>query len=423
MCDDTERMAACAAAVVLFSGQLLINQAKRKQKKRRWWVSSFNKSRSRYNATDMLSDFVREPSKTFENFCRMSQDDFTFLLNKIGPHISKIDTNMRQCIPTQARFAIALRFLATGDSYKSLSYLFKVSIQTVSRCVDDVCKAIMQELREEIKLPRSSHEWLEIAEEFNGKWNFPHCIGALDGKHCVMQSPIHSGSEYINYKGTFSIVLLALVDADYNFIFVDCGCQGRISDGGVYRNTEFYKKLCRSELDIPQPDFLPSKEEKMPYVFVADSAFALTVNMMKPYAGNHNKGTKERVFNYRLSRARRIVENAFGIMSSVFRVLSKPILLQPDKVTDIVMTCVLLHNFLRRSKKSRQIYTPVGIFDTDHEGVIQPGSWRNDQEGMSSLLPLRSLPRRAAVTAKSVRDKFAEYFVTNGAVSWQNNYS
>ncbi|CAK1595085.1 unnamed protein product [Parnassius mnemosyne] len=152
MLSDTERMAACAAAVVLFSGERLINQAKIKQRKRLWWVSSFNKSRSSYNATNMLSDFVRETSGTFENFCRMSQDDFTFLLNKIGPHISKIDTNMRQCIPIQERFAIALRFLATGGSYKSLSYLFKVSKQTVSRCIVDVCKAIIQELKEEIKV-------------------------------------------------------------------------------------------------------------------------------------------------------------------------------------------------------------------------------------------------------------------------------
>lgn len=271
-------------------------------------------------------------------------------------------------------------------------------------------------------MPQSSQEWLKIAEEFNNTWNFPHCLGALDGKHVVIQSPEHSGSEFINYKGTFSIVLLALVDADYNFIFVDCGCQGRISDGGVYRNTELYNKICRNELNFPQPDNLPLKEEKMPYVFLADSAFALTENMMKPYAGNHNRGTKERVFNYRLSRARRIVENVFGIMAAIFRVLRKPILLQPHKVTDIVMTCVLLHNFLRRSKKSRQIYTPVGVFDSDNGDIIEAGSWRNGQDEINSLLPLRALPRRAAVTAKTVRDKFAEYFVTNGSVSWQNNY-
>ena len=100
----------------------------------------------------MLADFVKEPSKYFENFCRISLEDFEYLLNKIGPHIAKSDTNMRKCIPVQERFAIALRFLASGDSYKSLAYLFKVSIPTVSRCVNDVCKALMQELSQEIKV-------------------------------------------------------------------------------------------------------------------------------------------------------------------------------------------------------------------------------------------------------------------------------
>lgn len=100
----------------------------------------------------MLIDFVKEPSKKFENFCRMSEEDYEYILNKIGPYISKTDTNMRKCIPIQERFGIALRFLASGDSFTSLSYLFKVSIQTVSNCVNDVCKALLHELREEIKV-------------------------------------------------------------------------------------------------------------------------------------------------------------------------------------------------------------------------------------------------------------------------------
>jgi hypothetical protein len=88
------------------------------------------------------------------------------------------------------------------------------------------------------QLPHNSEQWLKICQEFNEKWNFPHCLGAIDGKHIVIQSPNKSGTEYFNYKDTFSIVLMALVDANYNFIFVDVGCQGRISDSGVYRNTD-----------------------------------------------------------------------------------------------------------------------------------------------------------------------------------------
>lgn len=80
-------------------------------------------------------------------------------------------------------------------------------------------------------MPNTSDNWKQVAEQFDAKWNFPHCLGSLDGKHIVTQSPMNSGSEFYNYKGTFSVVLMALVDANYNFLFVDIGCQGRISDG------------------------------------------------------------------------------------------------------------------------------------------------------------------------------------------------
>ena len=67
-------------------------------------------------------------------------------------------------------------------------------------------------------------------------WQFPHCIGAIDGKHIALFSPVNSGSTYFNYKGFLSIVLLALVDADYKLTYVDIGCQGPISDGRIFKN-------------------------------------------------------------------------------------------------------------------------------------------------------------------------------------------
>jgi len=101
----------------------------------------------------MLDDLTMNFSKKFENFCRMSHEDFEFLLNKIGPSISKMDTNMRKCIPIQEKLAVTLRFLASGDSFVSLSYMFKFSPQAVSRCVQEVCRALVQELKDEIKVP------------------------------------------------------------------------------------------------------------------------------------------------------------------------------------------------------------------------------------------------------------------------------
>lgn len=87
----------------------------------------------------------------------------------------------------------------------------------------------------------------------------------------------------------------------------------------------------------------------MPYVFVGDEAFQLTSNVMKPFSGLHNKRTKERIFNYRSSRARRVSENAFGIMSSSFRIFRKPILLEPGTATKVTLAAIHLHNYLRKS--------------------------------------------------------------------------
>ena len=105
----------------------------------------------------------------------------------------------------------------------------------------EVCDAIIEALACEYMCFSSNKE------------EFPHCIGAIDGKHIALSNPLDNGSTYFNYKGLFNIVLLALADADYKFIYVDIGCQGRFSDGGVFENCELYQLLPSSQDDIPPP--------------------------------------------------------------------------------------------------------------------------------------------------------------------------
>lgn len=93
--------------------------------------------------------------------------------------------------------------------------------------------------------------WQGIEEGFKNKWNFPNCIGAIDGKHVNIIAPPNSGSLFFNYKKTFSIVLLAIVDPEYRFIAVDIGAYGKNSDGGIYSSSTFGKALERNTLNIP----------------------------------------------------------------------------------------------------------------------------------------------------------------------------
>jgi len=139
------------------------------------------------------------------------------------------------------------------------------------------------------QLPKSNCEWMAVADQFLIKWNFPHSLGNIDGKHVQTITPESSDRIYFNYKGTFSIVLLGVANATYNFIYADVGCQGRISDGGVFKYTSLYEKIEQGKLNLPADETLPGRTNPVSFVFVADDAFALATHIMKPYPG-HKSG-------------------------------------------------------------------------------------------------------------------------------------
>ncbi|XP_063242786.1 uncharacterized protein LOC134542451 [Bacillus rossius redtenbacheri] len=417
MYDEEDEILLVSSAVVVIAAYHCM-QRKHKRRSRRWWCSNLFKDRVSNQMLGVLK--AQEISGQYKNFTRMSPTTFEDLLIKIGPKICKKETHLREPITIQDRLAVTLRFLATGDSYSSLQYLFRISKQAIGGIVTEVCSALIEVLKENIKLPKNPAEWMEVVKVFEDLWNLPHCVGAIDGKHVIIQSPMNSGSEFYNYKSQFSIVLFALVDGNYNFLFADVGCQGRISDGGVFNNSKLYDMMTKRTLGLPSPTELPGRQMKVPYFFAADNAFALGENILKPYSGDLEKGSCKRIFNYRLSRARRVVENAFGIASSVFRVLRKPILLEPEKVQLIVTAIIHLHNHLRWH--STNLYTPQELMDYEEGGVLTEGSWRKD-ENMTSLVPLRSIPRRSSAHFQKIRDELADYCVKEGAISWQKSYA
>ena len=145
---------------------------------------------------------------------------------------------MRQPIAADEKMAVTLRCLAIDESYESLMYQFRIHRTTIGRFIPQVSRAIYAALKDEyLKVPSTEHEWEFISDETFKRWNFPNAFAAADGKHIALFHPDGSGSEYYNYKGFYSLVLLAFVDYDYKFLLIDVGCQGRISDGGVFSNS------------------------------------------------------------------------------------------------------------------------------------------------------------------------------------------
>ena len=136
--------------------------------------------------------------------------------------VTKKTTMMHQPIDPEIKIAITARFLATGELYESLMYQFQVHSSAISKFIPVVCNKIYETFKGRfLQLPDTTEEWEIIEHETRRLWQFPNCIGAADRKHIVIIHPSNSGSEFYNYKGVFSIVLLVIVDYDYIFIFAD----------------------------------------------------------------------------------------------------------------------------------------------------------------------------------------------------------
>ena len=210
--------------------------------------------------------------------------------------------------------------MSTGDSYHTLNNRFRVGVSTIHNAVTETCDAIWEVLSEEEMPVTRREDWIQIEHEFHQSWQFPNCIDALDGKHIIITSPANTGSLYHNYKGTFSINLMALVDANYCFTFIDVGNYGSNADGTVFSKSEFGQLFLSHKLDTPGPKAIPNAPQfgNLPHVIVADEAFPLKPNIMRPYPRSKNArrlSHPKQIYNYRLSRARPIVENAFGILA------------------------------------------------------------------------------------------------------------
>ncbi|XP_040071726.1 uncharacterized protein LOC120844158 [Ixodes scapularis] len=187
----------------------------------------------RYTKSTLLRTSGERPCPN-RRLLRVNTDHFADILLSIASCIQKLDTEVRPAIPAKDKLQLTLRFLASGESQHSLSRQFCISYSAVNVFLVETCDTIYKMLGPKYLVsPRTKDEWLAVMKNFYERWQFPQCIGALDGKHVTIIKPLNSGSVYFNYKKTFSIVLFALVDADSRFLYIDVGAPGSDRDEGI----------------------------------------------------------------------------------------------------------------------------------------------------------------------------------------------
>ncbi|XP_068989247.1 putative nuclease HARBI1 [Neodiprion pinetum] len=298
----------------------------------------------------------------------MQPEQFDTLLQLVSPRITKSHV-VREPITASTRLALTLRYLASGDSMVFLSYAFRIGKSTVTGIISDTCEVLWTTLKDKVLFQPSAHNWLNIAEQFKDIWNFPKCIGAIDGKHVNIEARPNSGSTYYNYKGNHSLMLMAMCDAIYWFTLVDIGAQGRQSDGGVFRKSNIGKAFKNELLSLSLPT-LSSVREALPYV-------------------------------------------------------TRPILASTETIEGIIKASVCLHNWLKKDEDStpamKRTYCPPVFADSiSSTGHINDGQWRAEVPCAMGIAKLRRTgSNRYSQNASIVRETFTDFFNNEGAVEWQ----
>ncbi|XP_022210453.2 protein ALP1-like [Drosophila obscura] len=336
---EIERRKKLCAFLLMQNNYIIAHLLEKQRQRKRKLASSKHLLQRELEGIEIQLDreIVDEDSVLYGRVLRISPNQFNLILEKVRPIIQEKKTPFRNSITPEERLKVTLFYLSTGRMpFRQTKPTY---IPTITKILRQTIPALYNVLNGEyLPFPTSEEEWKQIAADFNDIWGFPNCIGAIDGKYCKTR-PMSS-------EGDPSMMLMVIVDAKYRFVYVNVGTDTKIGDAEVWMHSDLKYSLDDNSIHVPSPSVLPRSNLVSSYTLVSDEAFPLTEYNMKPYFGK-NLTESQQHFNYMLARSRRVVENAFGMLASRFRVIFSPIKRVPMTFSKIVLTCFCLYNFLR----------------------------------------------------------------------------
>ncbi|KAJ8939618.1 hypothetical protein NQ318_012341 [Aromia moschata] len=377
----------------------LLLKKRRKKTNRRFWVNPFYTINLGYSSYIVAQELNHDPVK-FHGFYRMSKRTFQTLVEIIKPEISKRDTNYRKAVSAEERLLITLRYLATGDSYRALTYYFMRGLTTISNIIATTTEAIWTVLQPKYMSTPTPEKWTSIADRYYTLWNIPNCLGSLDGKHFRIKRLPKTGSTFYNYKGYFSIVLMACADADGLFTTIDA----EIVTEQFFVHQILDTLLQLGLLELPQPRPLPLGNDDFPFYFVADEAFPLKNYIMRPYS----KQKEFLITAYQEDGEVSNVHLGCWCLNSVY--LKAQFAVKEETINSVIKAACVLHNFIRIKQ---------GIFTQPTETIAD----RQDQVH----IPIEPMPQPQIIRnhseAQNIRERLCDYFLTPaGAIPYQWNH-
>jgi hypothetical protein len=252
-----------------------------------------------------------------------------------------------------------------------------VSLSTVQRYVNEVGKAVNEKLKVYLSWP-AKHIQRQDTGRFEEWCGIPGVVGAIDGCHIVLNCPAEGKANYYNYKGSHSMLLIAVCDFDLRFINVSHGYTGRYNDVQAVKYSALY-----DHFEEKYTHGMHDNHKMIPGgMILGDAAFPSKPWLMTPYKYmdrlnvTSTEYDQKFIYNFRHSSGRMVIEQAFGLLKGKWAILSNNRYHRHmDEFQVTLNACILLHNFLLTHQSKHYLGTPQQL-------EMWAEEYRNSEEEM-----------------------------------------
>ncbi|XP_066026359.1 putative nuclease HARBI1 [Pocillopora verrucosa] len=295
-------------------------------------------------------EFLHFPDRKWLESYRISKDMFEQLTHDLRS-LQRQVTRLRSPVPVRTVVAMLLKRLGKGLDYREIGDKFGVGASTACIKVNEAMKLLVSSKMHIISKIQRGIDFKRIINGFQRKWNFPQCLGAIDGTHIPIKAPLVHHADFYNRKCFHSVILQGVCDSQCCFTNVFAGWPGRAHDSRVFGRSQIGNLITEGRLISDDSNLRRVIDNHVIEPFlIGDPAYPISKHLMKNYPGSNLTPEKEH-FNYRLSRARIQIERAFGRLKGRWRCLLKALECELDKVVLHATTACILHNICEERKE------------------------------------------------------------------------
>ncbi|XP_055376978.1 uncharacterized protein LOC129609123 [Condylostylus longicornis] len=346
-------------------------------------------------AENLLPELKANEIYYFNDYFKMTEKQFRYLVVKLAPIITKKEPQRKKkSFSAEERLAISLKYLATGEFHSCKHYCFKASQNVIQTMITDICLAIYETLHNDyIKSPKTADEWREISQGFTKESKLPNCTGSLIARHILFKRPKQPNVRYNpKHVDDKTMILMAIVDAYMNFIYVDIGQRSFLEDRTIFESSLLKERIESGSLNLPCNDKIPNENKVLPSFFVTTDKMPLKTYLMKQYCHSeslnlYQTGTiksgstdsnydssddastipEQMHFDSKINFIKDKGDSTLTNLINMFPILMDPFKLDYEMAKKVTLGCITLYNFLRKTNRELGFLNNLTNQDSDNE--------------------------------------------------------